>query len=66
MMQENRYQNRPVYSTDGIVAADSPYFSPSELAGKTFCYIQHCLPHDEGTETWVSFESCILTEPMKK
>lgn len=38
VMQSDRYQSSPIYFADVIVTVDSPYFSLSDLAGKTLCY----------------------------
>lgn len=38
VMQAARYQNQPVYFSDLIVRADSPYITLTDLAGATFCY----------------------------
>ena len=38
VMQADRYQNRPVYFADVIVAADRDRLTLNDLAGKTFCY----------------------------
>ncbi|MBD1843486.1 PhnD/SsuA/transferrin family substrate-binding protein [Cyanobacteria bacterium FACHB-63] len=38
IMQADRYQNRPVYFSDIIVRADSPFHCFSDLAGSTVCY----------------------------
>jgi phosphonate transport system substrate-binding protein len=38
VMQAKRYQNRPVYFSDIIVAADSSLTALEDLRGKTWCY----------------------------
>lgn len=38
VMQAERYQNRPVYFSDIIVAADSSFKNLENLRGKTWCY----------------------------
>ena len=38
VMDEARYQNRPIYFSDIIVRADSPYRSLADLRGATFTY----------------------------
>ena len=38
VMQAQRYQNRPVYFSDIIVAADSSFASLDDVKGKTWCY----------------------------
>ncbi len=38
VMQAKRYQNRPVYFSDIIVAADSNFKELEDLQGKTWCY----------------------------
>lgn len=38
VMQAKRYQNRPVYFSDIIVAADSSFKKLDDLKGKTWCY----------------------------
>ncbi|MBW4665829.1 MAG: PhnD/SsuA/transferrin family substrate-binding protein [Chroococcus sp. CMT-3BRIN-NPC107] len=38
VMQAQRYQNRPVYFSDIIVAANSSFAALDDLTGKTWCY----------------------------
>lgn len=38
VMQAQRYQNRPIYFSDVIVASNSSFKSFDDLAGRTWCY----------------------------